>query len=65
MRTMLLPKTGKAKLSGPGRPFAMLSLKQITSKDLLRSTGNTAQYSVITRMGKESEKEWHTMYACN
>ena len=55
MGTMLLHwkcsytgKTGKVKLSGPGRPFAMLSSKQITSKDLLCSTGNTAQYSVIT-----------------
>ena len=24
----------------------------------LHSTGNSAQYSVITYMGKESEKEW-------
>ena len=32
-------------------------LKQINSKDLLYSTGNSAQYSVITYMGKEFEKE--------
>ena len=28
--------------------YTLLYLKQITSKDLLYSTGNTAQYSVIT-----------------
>ena len=27
-------------------------------KDLLYSTRNSPQYSVITSMGKESEKEW-------
>ena len=32
-------------------------LKYITNKDLLYSTGNSAQYSVITEMGKEFEKE--------
>ena len=28
--------------------YALLYLKQITNKDLLYSTGNSAQYSVIT-----------------
>ena len=28
------------------------------NKDLLYSTGKFTQYSVITYMGKESEKEW-------
>ena len=28
-----------------------------TNKDLLCNTGNSTQYSVITYMGKESEKE--------
>ena len=28
------------------------------NKDLLNSTGNPIQYSLITYMGKESEKEW-------
>ena len=32
-------------------------LKQITNKDLLYSTGNSAQYSGITYRGKEFEKE--------
>ena len=27
-------------------------------KDLLYSTGNSSQYSVMTYMGKESKKEW-------
>ena len=31
---------------------------KIDNKDLLYSTGKSAQYSVITYMGKESEKEW-------
>ena len=35
----------------------LLSVKYITNKDLLYSTGNSAQYSVITEMGKEFEKE--------
>ena len=34
----------------------LLYLKQITSKALLYSTGNSARYSVITQMGEESEK---------
>ena len=33
------------------------SLK-IVNKDLLYSTGNFTQYSVITYMGKESEEEY-------
>ena len=28
------------------------------NKDLLYSTGNSTQYSVMTYMGKESKKEW-------
>ena len=34
----------------------------MTNKDLLYSTRNSIQYSVITYMGKESEKEW--IYRC-
>ena len=30
--------------------------------DLLYSTGNATQYSVIIYMGKESEKEWICVY---
>ena len=36
--------------------YTLLYLKQMTNKDLLYSTGNSAQYSVITQMGKEFEK---------
>ena len=32
--------------------YTMLSLKQITNKDVLYSTGNSTQYSAITQMGK-------------
>ena len=28
------------------------------------STGNSTQYSVITYMGKETEKEWIYVYVC-
>ena len=33
--------------------YALLYFKQITNKDLLYSTGNSAQYSVLTLMEKE------------
>ena len=35
----------------------LLYIRQTTNKDLLYSTGNSTQYSVITYMRKESEKE--------
>ena len=36
--------------------YTLLCLKQITKKELLYSTGNAAQYSVISQMGKEFKK---------
>ena len=36
----------------------LLHMESMVSRDLLYSTGNSIQYSVITSMGKESEKEW-------
>ena len=38
--------------------YTLLYIKQIINKDLLYSTGNSAQYSVITYMEKDSKKEW-------
>ena len=35
----------------------LLYVRQITKEDLLCSTRNSTQYSVITYMGKESRKE--------
>ena len=35
----------------------LLFIKQITGEDLLYSVGNSTQYSVITKMGGELEKE--------
>ena len=35
----------------------LLYIREIINKDLLYSTGNVTQYSVITYMRKESEKE--------
>jgi len=40
----------------------LLCTKQTSSKDLLQSTGNSAQYSLITYMGKKSENEY--IYVC-
>ena len=40
----------------------LLYIKQITNKNLLHSTGNSTQFSVMTCKGKESEKEWITIY---
>ena len=39
-----------------------LHTRQITNKDLLCSTGNSPQYSVITHRRKESKKELIYMY---
>ena len=37
----------------------LLYIKQITNKNLVCSTGNSTQYSVMAYMGKESKnKEW-------
>ena len=38
--------------------YTPIYIKQITNKDLLYSTGNSTQYSVMAYMGKESKKEW-------
>ena len=38
--------------------YTLLYINQITNKDLLQSTGNSTQYSVMTYMGKASKKEW-------
>ena len=36
--------------------YTLLCVKQITNKDLLHSTGNSTQFSVMAYMGKESKK---------
>ena len=38
--------------------YTLLYIKQIANKNLLYSTGNSTQYSVMAYMGKESKKEW-------
>ena len=35
----------------------LLYVRQITNKDLMYSTGDSTEYSVITYMRKESKKE--------
>ena len=42
--------------------YTLQCIKQITNKDLLYSTENSIQYSVMAYMGKESEKEWIYVY---
>ena len=42
--------------------YTLLYIKYITNKDLLYSTGNSTQYSVVAYMGKESKKEWIYVY---
>ena len=37
--------------------YTLLYIKWIPNTDLLYSTGNSTQYSVMTYMGKESKKE--------
>ena len=38
------------------------TIYKIDDKDLLYSTGNSIQYSVMAYIGKESKKEW--IYVC-
>ena len=42
--------------------YTLLYIKQVTNKDLLYSTGNSTQYSVMAYMGKESKKECIYVY---
>ena len=42
--------------------YTLLYIKQMTNKNLLYSTGNSTQYSVMAYMGKESKKEWRYIY---
>ena len=42
--------------------YALLYLKQITNKDLLYSTGNSAQCYVAVWMGGEFGGEWMRVY---
>ena len=52
---------------GGGREFGtgtctLLYMELMVNRDLLYSTGNSTQYSVITYIGKESKKEWLCVY---
>ena len=39
--------------------YTLLYIKSITNKNLLHSTGNSTQYTVMTFMGIESKKRVH------
>ena len=38
--------------------YTLMCIKWMTNKDLLYSTGNSTQYSVMAYMAKDSKKEW-------
>ena len=42
--------------------YTPLYIKYITNKDILYSTRNSTQYSVMAYMGKDSKKEWVYVY---
>ena len=42
--------------------YTLPYIKQISNNDLLYSTVKSTQYSVITYMGRESEKEWISIF---
>ena len=42
--------------------YTPLYIEQITNKNLLNSTGNSIQYSVMINMGIECKKEWIYVY---
>ena len=42
--------------------YTLLYMKYITNKNLLYSTGNSTQHSVMAYMGIESKKEWIYVY---
>ena len=44
------------------RIYTLPYTKLISKKELLYSSEKSIQYSVLTYMGKESEKEWIYMY---
>ena len=44
--------------------YTLLHLKQITNKDVLYSTGNSAQCYVAAWMGREFGGEWIHVYVC-
>ena len=58
---ILTLKTNLPKGTGLGEGWTgmctLLHMEWMINGDLLYSTGDSAQYSVITYMGKESEKE--------
>ena len=42
--------------------YTLLYMEWMVSGDLLHSRGSAAQYSVLTYMGEESEREWMCVY---
>ena len=53
----------KGEIKGKDKPgdigidiYTLLCIKQMTNKNLLYSTGNSTQCSVLTSMGKEAKK---------
>ena len=45
--------------------YTLLDMEQMSNEGLLYSTGKSTQSSVVTHMGKESEKGWICVYVLN
>ena len=56
------PPYAEAAAQEMAKKIFLIKNKYINNKDLLSSTGNSTQYSVVTCLGKESEKEWVQVY---
>ena len=42
--------------------YTLLRIKQITSENLLHSTGDATQYSIVTQIGRKSKTEGIYVY---
>ena len=49
-------EVGEGQFRSLGLTHIPLYIRQITNKDVLYSTGNSTQYSIITYMGEEPEE---------
>ena len=71
-RTNVWTPRGESEVVGGGRMnweignyiYTLICIKQITNKNLLNSTGNSTQYSVMAYMGKEFFKKKVDMCIC-
>ena len=55
-------KGGEGKIGRLELTYTLLFIKQVPSMNLLCSTGNSTQHSIMTCMGKESKEKWIYVY---